>query len=318
MTEFTVFTPTYNRAHTLPRVYECLINQSYTNFIWLIIDDGSTDKTKELVDTWINKGILEIKYIYKPNGGKHTAMELAYKSVTTKYIITLDSDDTLLPNAIETFHFNWKLVEEQELDNEIAEIRAFSKDDITGNPVGGNLSMFLKDDKYIDTTWQEWVLKFRHTHEMTMAQNTIKLNECVDFERYRLYSDKIKYIGERVFWSAIGRKYKTRYIRYIARIYHQDAGESLLRPRIEDKKFFYAHWVVSFYITNENIAYFWYNPLIFIKNILIYSISGFFLNITFIKQIKVITNRLFCNLYIILYPISYLIYLYKKYLKGLN
>lgn len=132
MIEFTVYTPTFNRANTLPRVYDSLKNQSYKDFIWLIIDDGSTDNTKELVNTWISEALIEIRYMYKTYGGKYTAMELAHRSVTTKYVICLNSDDVLLPDAIETFYNQWKLVEEEGLEEEIAEIRAFSVDNLKG------------------------------------------------------------------------------------------------------------------------------------------------------------------------------------------
>jgi len=75
----TVFTPAYNRAHTLGRTYQSLCSQNNKNFIWLIIDDGSTDNTKQLVDSWISeqKSFI-IEYIYKENGGMHTAHNVAY------------------------------------------------------------------------------------------------------------------------------------------------------------------------------------------------------------------------------------------------
>ena len=72
--KLTVFTPAYNRAHTLGRCYESMLKQKCKDFKWLIIDDGSTDNTKELVDSWLNKDNgFEIIYKYKKNGGMHTA-----------------------------------------------------------------------------------------------------------------------------------------------------------------------------------------------------------------------------------------------------
>ena len=68
----TVFTPTYNRAHTLIRTYESLVRQTCKDFIWLIIDDGSIDNTLESVESWKkNSNGFEIRYIYKENGGMH-------------------------------------------------------------------------------------------------------------------------------------------------------------------------------------------------------------------------------------------------------
>lgn len=79
MAFLTVFTPAYNRAHTLPRTYESLCQQDCKDFIWLIVDDGSTDETADLVKGWQKeKNGFEIQYIYKENGGMHTAHNKAW------------------------------------------------------------------------------------------------------------------------------------------------------------------------------------------------------------------------------------------------
>ena len=78
----TIFTPTYNRAHTIGRTYESLKKQNCKEFIWLIIDDGSTDNTSKLVEQWKNESCgFEIRYIYKENGGMHTAHNIAYENI---------------------------------------------------------------------------------------------------------------------------------------------------------------------------------------------------------------------------------------------
>ena len=107
-TQITVFTPAYNRAHTLPRTYESLKKQGNKNFIWLIVDDGSTDNTKELVDKWISEEKnFTIQYIYKENGGMHTAHNVAYQNITTELNVCIDSDDCLAENAIDKILTFW-------------------------------------------------------------------------------------------------------------------------------------------------------------------------------------------------------------------
>ena len=69
----TVFTPTFNRAYALPKLYESLCYQTSNQFEWVIVDDGSTDNTKEIVSNWINEGKIDIRYIYQPNAGKPVA-----------------------------------------------------------------------------------------------------------------------------------------------------------------------------------------------------------------------------------------------------
>ena len=78
-TEITVFTPTFNRAHLLHQCYESLLKQTYKNFEWLIVDDGSSDNTKETVEHFITENKIKIRYFFKRNGGKHTAVNFGVK-----------------------------------------------------------------------------------------------------------------------------------------------------------------------------------------------------------------------------------------------
>ncbi|WP_339661508.1 glycosyltransferase family A protein [Croceibacter atlanticus] len=101
MKTITVFTTTYNRAHLLPRLYKSLCKQTNQDFLWLIIDDGSTDNTKEIATQWIKAKEIEIKYKFKKNGGMHTGHNMAYKLMQTEYNVCVDSDDYLLPDSIQ-------------------------------------------------------------------------------------------------------------------------------------------------------------------------------------------------------------------------
>ena len=82
---FTVFTPTYNRASTLPRVYEGLKPQTFRDFEWLIVDDGSRDNTRELVQMWQAEACFPIRYIYQPNRGKPTAFNRGVQEAQGSY-----------------------------------------------------------------------------------------------------------------------------------------------------------------------------------------------------------------------------------------
>ncbi len=114
MAFLTVFTPAYNRAHTLPRTYESLCAQDCKDFIWLIIDDGSSDGTKDLVSRWISlDNGFEIRYIYKENGGMHTAHNVAYANIDTELNTCIDSDDALAPGAVRAIRDAWTQVRDQ-------------------------------------------------------------------------------------------------------------------------------------------------------------------------------------------------------------
>ena len=110
----TVFTPAYNRAHTLSRTYDSLCRQSCKDFIWLIIDDGSADHTGELVKIWqgLDNG-FEIRYIRKENGGMHTAHNTAYENIDPELNMCIDSDDCLADEAVEKILVKWHEVKEK-------------------------------------------------------------------------------------------------------------------------------------------------------------------------------------------------------------
>lgn len=110
----TIFTPAYNRAHTLPRTYASLCSQNCKDFIWLIVDDGSQDDTAQLVCRWQeNDNGFEIRYVYKENGGMHTAHNTAYEHIDTELNTCIDSDDALAPGAVEKILAKWDQVKDR-------------------------------------------------------------------------------------------------------------------------------------------------------------------------------------------------------------
>lgn len=132
MVLLTVFTPAYNRANTLPRTYESLCKQDCKDFVWLIVDDGSTDNTANLVESWQKKdnGFV-IQYIYKENGGMHTAHNTAYENIFTELNVCIDSDDKMAPGAVSKIKSTWQKVR----DKGYAGIIALDSD-FSGNIIG--------------------------------------------------------------------------------------------------------------------------------------------------------------------------------------
>lgn len=104
----TIFTPAYNRAYTLHLGYEALLRQTCQDFEWLIIDDGSTDNTRELVESWIAENKIPIRYHYQENQGMHGAHNTAYKLITTELNTCIDSDDYMPDDAVEKIVNFWK------------------------------------------------------------------------------------------------------------------------------------------------------------------------------------------------------------------
>jgi glycosyltransferase involved in cell wall biosynthesis len=103
-----ICTPTYNRAHTLPRLFESLTKQSSLKFEWIVVDDGSSDNTKELIEDYKNKADFSVKYIYQQNQGKHIALNAGQQLANYEIFLCLDSDDWLMDNAVLTIIDDYK------------------------------------------------------------------------------------------------------------------------------------------------------------------------------------------------------------------
>lgn len=135
----TVFTPAYNRAHTITRTYRSLLSQDCKDFVWMIVDDGSTDNTAELIRNWQKKDNgFEIIYIYKENGGMHTAHNIAYEKIETELNTCIDSDDKLAAGAVKHIKDLWN----EKGNEKYAGIIGLDADLNTGKVIGTN---FPKD-----------------------------------------------------------------------------------------------------------------------------------------------------------------------------
>lgn len=140
----TVFTPAYNRADLLPNLYESLLRQNSRDFQWLVIDDGSTDNTREVVLEWIQEGKIDIQYVYKENGGLHTGYNKAIECMETELSICIDSDDYLTDDCIETVLKFWD-------ENKSADIAGVIGLDI--RPDGSVIGGYLPDTETVDPLW---------------------------------------------------------------------------------------------------------------------------------------------------------------------
>jgi len=124
MPTLTIFTPTYNRATTLHLCYESLCRQTSKEFCWLVIDDGSTDNTRDLVEKWKKEDIIPISYFYQENQGMHGAHNAAYRLIDTELNTCIDSDDYMPDDAVEKIVTFWK----QHCSKDVAGIIALDVD----------------------------------------------------------------------------------------------------------------------------------------------------------------------------------------------
>ncbi|MFA6884794.1 MAG: glycosyltransferase family A protein [Paludibacteraceae bacterium] len=111
----TVFTPTYNRAKTLERLYESLKQQTDKRFEWLLVDDGSSDNTQEIVDSFIRENIIDINYIWQENQGLNAAINLGVQLAKGEIFFRIDSDDYASTDAIEKIFKYWNLIDSEHI-----------------------------------------------------------------------------------------------------------------------------------------------------------------------------------------------------------
>ena len=146
MKTLTVFTPTHNRAHTLERLYRSLCAQTCQDFDWLVIDDGSTDGTAALIQSFLDEGLIPIQYIYKENGGLYTGYNTAYANIETELNVCIDSDDAMPENAVEIILRTW----EEKGDDRFAGIIGLDCYMDSRNPIGGAFPDKLKECYLLD------------------------------------------------------------------------------------------------------------------------------------------------------------------------
>lgn len=128
----TVFTPTYNRAGLLKRCYQSLTGQTVRDFVWLIVDDGSTDETAALVHAWISENRIEIRYVYQANAGKYRAHNAGVALCDTELFFCMDSDDYLRSDAVETVVDLWETIRSDRRLAGIVALRGYDLQHVNG------------------------------------------------------------------------------------------------------------------------------------------------------------------------------------------
>ena len=209
---FTVLTPTYNRANTLPRVYESLRAQTFRDFEWLVIDDGSTDDTKQRIETWQTASNFPIRYLYQENQGKPAAFNRGVQEANGELLLTLDSDDACVPQALERLKFHWDRIPADRKEK-------FSAVTVLCQDQNGKLVGDKFPEDVLDSDSIELAFRYRVNGEKWGFQRTDVLKQF-PFP----VVPEAKFISESVVWFALSRKFKTRFVNEILRIYHIDDG----------------------------------------------------------------------------------------------
>ena len=251
MKRLTVFTPTYNRANVLHRVYDSLSKQTYRDFAWLVIDDGSSDDTQDVVAEFTQNATFPIRYVYQENQGKHIATNHAVEMTESELFVIADSDDAFTADALEKLVAAWDSIPQEQQGNYKGVIcRCFDSE--TGKPIG------TFPEKVFDSNDIDGYFKYKLRFEKWMLFRTAVLQEFP----FPGEGKGLKFFPETVTWRAMARKYQTRYIDSPLREYFRDQENALTHKktlRYRENISLWAHYV------NDVMDYFWYDPFVFLK-----------------------------------------------------
>lgn len=257
---FTVFTATLDRAHTLERVYRSLVGQTFRDFEWIVVDDGSSDETEALVRAWQASADFPIHYLFQEHRGKHVATNRAVAAARGELFLTIDSDDSFVPHALERFKYHWDAIPAAERGR-FSAVTALVADE-QGRLVG---TRFPRDPT--DSNSLEIEFRYKVRGEKWGFQRT-------DVMRRHPFPELEGSIPEGIVWRAIARRYRTRYVNEILRVYWQDQPARLSRPTHRGVG---AEGAMLAYesLLRDDIRWFTYAPVVFLTEAARYSRISF-------------------------------------------
>lgn len=233
----TIITPTYNRRENISKLYESLKSQTVKDFTWLVIDDGSADKTEEFFNNLLAS--FSFEYHKKTNGGKHTALNYSHQFIDTPLTCIVDSDDWLVPNAVETIVNDW--TEYRNMEN-VAGL-TYLKRQTNGEYASPGFPKEIEKSNVID---------FRINKKIKGDCFEVVTKEVFTSKQFPIYKSE-KYVPEGYLWNYIGSLYDTVYINktlYICEYLEDGLTRSGRTLRLKSPKGCLEH-CLSYFEANE-------------------------------------------------------------------
>ncbi|MDR1877564.1 MAG: glycosyltransferase family 2 protein [Flavobacteriaceae bacterium] len=302
-TQISVITPSYNRAHTLIRVYECLKKQTFKDFIWIIMDDGSKDNTRELIESFQKENVLEIQYYYHDNKGKFITVFKGVEKVKTPYFVVIDSDDSWPEDSFQILYDEVSSIENK--DEFIA---------VMGNSVdedGKLIGSLYPGNGFIGSILEmRYKYKVRGDKSGIFITNTYQ-KELAKFD-YTIYEGK-GHIPQSVLYNIYDAKgLKTKFINKNIRNYLKDVNDPISLDNtlwFDTNAFGLRAGYLSF--VNDYNALLYAYPVPLIRNIIGYHYYSFINKTPLLSILKDIKNPIFKTISVFTLPFSYVYYLIK-------
>ncbi len=293
--KITIVTPSYNRAHTLTRVYESLKNQTFKDFKWIIMDDGSTDNTKELVQKFIDENPFEIEYHWNENAKKFYTVFEGIKKVESDFFTILDSDDAYVENGLELMY------------NVINQLNKDTYISATFNsqfPDGALVGTLFPDN--LDGSILEMRYKFKiqgDKHTIFMTEKYHKYLERFDYEIF-----KDKYAPQKIFFNIYdGLGEKSKFVNECVRVYYQDEDDnaSMSNERVKPSSYFGLQEGHRSFLNSYGSKLFSY-PGALVRNLVGYHVYSMLNHKSFLEINKGLNH--FKLLSAMIYPLSIMYY----------
>ncbi len=285
----TILTATFNREQLLKRLYKSILNQSFKNIEWLIIDDGSTDETEKLILEFIQEELLEIRYFKQTNQGKHVALNYGFDQNKNRLLIIIDSDDEFTPNGLETLVNCWQ----EQVDKQ--KIAAIIGNDIDRD---GKIIGKSANNKILKCTYKEFVQKYRINGDKAFLWNF----EILKRYRFPVFYEE-KFISEISLWEKFS-SYLIVYVNFnVFKVEYLPTGLSTNSLRLRVNNIKGTLYCYSNSLRNSDTFFFRNKNLI---NLIRFSIHN---NESFTDIVK---NNPFKLSSVILYGLSYFLYLMDK------
>lgn len=287
---FTVFIPAYNRGNTLERLFRSLENQIYKDFEVIIVDDGSIDNTKSLVDQYISISSYDVRYFYQENQGKPTARNLGVEKAKGMLFKTIDSDDIITDDCLLVMKETWESINEKERKH-YAGVIGLCADMNNKEIIGDKFPTDRFDSNHV---LNSTVYNIKGDKTQCIRTDLMKKN------KYPLIEGE-KFIAESVVWNRISVNYKFRYVNKVLKyVEYLDDGisKNLIKIRVDNCKssrLYYQEYV------NEVLPSFDVPKRYIIKGYANYIRFSLHCDVNFKEQIKDIYNSIY---YVMSLPIG--------------
>jgi len=290
MKTLAIVTPSYKRAELLKNAYTSLQKQTSQDFVWYIIDDGSNDNTEEVAKELIKNSKFKIVFKSKQNGGKHTALNLAFDLIEEEITLILDNDDELLETAVETIVSRYKEIKDDEKICGLSFLRCYKDLKTIGVP--------FTEDGIVDNFTNQRINKNIYGDKCEVFKTKVlKQNKFAEFNNEN-------FLSEASLWCKLSLNYNMKF--FNTPIYMCEYLPGGLSDNVKKRLFKNPVGAVEcyYYMSNKQTKL-----LPKIKYTIAYTVYSFAAKIGFKKQLKKVYSKF---VYLLTYIPSFFIYLHKK------